>query len=187
MKDFSVTCYCWKKPGDTAFGNVYKITLEMFAAWMEILKEIPRAILWLIDDNTTTTTNLKTHAIKAGADIDRILFTPRASHEDYRAKLKLADVFLDTFPNNCGSTTNDVMNAGLPLITMSDRTMASRMGGNILSMFKSNRLAIHEYTHYKDQCQMIATLGSSTDQSYIGRKSSLSEAIETYSTSLYRS
>jgi hypothetical protein len=45
-----------------AFGNVYKITPEMFATWMEILKEIPRAVLWLIDDNTTTTVNLKAHA-----------------------------------------------------------------------------------------------------------------------------
>jgi predicted O-linked N-acetylglucosamine transferase (SPINDLY family) len=70
-----------------AFGNVYKITPEMFATWMDILKEIPKAVLWLIDDNATTTANLKAHALKAGADVDRILFTPRASHEEYRVKL----------------------------------------------------------------------------------------------------
>jgi predicted O-linked N-acetylglucosamine transferase (SPINDLY family) len=169
-----------------AFGNVYKITPEMFVTWIEILKEIPRAILWLIDDNPTTTNNLKAHANKTGADLNRIFFTPRASHEDYRAKLKLADVFLDTFPYNCGSTTNDVMSAGLPLVTMSGRTMVSRMGGSILSMFNSKNPVIHEYSDYINQCRMIETLGSSTDRRYLGRKSTLSETIETYSTSLFR-
>jgi predicted O-linked N-acetylglucosamine transferase (SPINDLY family) len=112
----------------------------MFATWMDILKEIPRAVLWLIDDNATTTANLKAHALKAGSDVDRILFTPRASHEEYRVKLKMADVFLDTFPYNCGSTTNDVINAGVPLVTMSGRTMVSRMGLSILNSIAETNL-----------------------------------------------
>jgi predicted O-linked N-acetylglucosamine transferase (SPINDLY family) len=164
-----------------AFGNVYKITPEMFATWMDILKEIPRAVLWLIDDNATTTANLKAHALKAGADVERILFTPRASHEEYRVKLKMADVFLDTFPYNCGSTTNDVINAGVPLVTMSGRTMVSRMGGAILSMLSlQNSIAlnhadykklIHQQLHQKKQSakeqnanKITSTLESNVNQ-----------------------
>jgi len=115
-----------------AFGNVYKITPEMFSTWMDLLKEIPRAVLWIIDDNPTTTANLKAHAVAANADLNRIQFTPRTSHIEYKAKLRLADVFLDTFPYNCGSTTNDVLQAGVPIVTMSGRTLVSRMGGSIL-------------------------------------------------------
>ena len=115
-----------------AFGNVYKITPEMFATWMELLKEIPRAVLWIIDDNPTTTANLKAQAFAANADLNRIQFTPRTTHIEYKAKLRLADVFLDTFPYNCGSTTNDVVQAGVPIVTMSGRTLVSRMGGSIL-------------------------------------------------------
>ncbi len=132
-----------------AFGNVYKITPEMFATWMDILKEIPKAVLWLIDDNATTTANIKAHAEKAGADVERILFTPRASHEEYRVKLKLADVFLDTFPYNCGSTTNDVINAGVPLVTMRGRTMVSRMGGSILSALSLEESIALNHADYK--------------------------------------
>lgn len=116
-----------------AFGNVYKITPEMFATWMEILKEIPRAVLWLIDDNPTTTKNIRNQATKAKADLTRIKFTARSSHNEYKAKLKIADLFLDTFPYNCGSTTNDVINVNLPIVSMSGRTMVSRMGLSILS------------------------------------------------------
>lgn len=106
----------------------------MFATWMELLKEIPRAVLWIINDNPTTTANLKAHATAANADLSRIQFTPRSTLIEYKAKLRLADVFLDTFPYNCGSTTNDVVQAGVPIVTMSGRTMVSRMGGTILQV-----------------------------------------------------
>jgi len=139
-----------------AFGNVYKITPDMYSTWLEILKEIPKSILWLIDDNTTTTSNLKAHAIKHEADINRIIFTPRASHAEYCAKLKLADVFLDTYPYNCGSTTNDVINAGVPLVTMSGRTMVSRMGGSILSSFLQIELPIYSYKEYSKKIDSIS-------------------------------
>jgi predicted O-linked N-acetylglucosamine transferase (SPINDLY family) len=119
-----------------AFGNVYKITPEMFATWMALLKEIPKAVLWIIDDNPATTANLKAHATAANIDLNKIKFTPRTTHIEYKAKLKLADVFLDTFPYNCGSTSNDVINAGVPLVTISGKSLVSRMGGSILKHAK---------------------------------------------------
>jgi predicted O-linked N-acetylglucosamine transferase (SPINDLY family) len=147
-----------------AFGNVYKITPEMFATWMELLKEIPKAVLWIIDDNPTTTANLKAHAVAANADLNRIQFTPRTTHIEYKAKLKLADVFLDTFPYNCGSTTNDVVQAGVPIVTMSGRTLVSRMGGSILrATGKSGDLIANSYIDYKDKIKALSAEGSSLD------------------------
>ena len=134
-----------------AFGNVYKITPEMFATWMELLKEIPSAVLWIIDDNPTTTANLKAHAGAANADLNRIKFTPRSTHIEYKAKLKLADVFLDTFPYNCGSTTNDVVQAGVPVVTISGRTLVSRMGGSILCNTQNENLICSNFSEYKDK------------------------------------
>jgi predicted O-linked N-acetylglucosamine transferase (SPINDLY family) len=119
-----------------AFGNVYKITPEIFATWMDLLNEIPKALLWIIDDNPATTANLKSHATAANIDFNKIKFTPRTTHIEYKAKLKLADVFLDTFPYNCGSTSNDVINAGVPLVTISGKSLVSRMGGSILKHVK---------------------------------------------------
>ena len=134
-----------------AFGNVYKITPEMFATWMGLLKEIPRAVLWIIDDNPTTTANLKAHAVAANADLKRIQFTPRTTHIEYKAKLRLADVFLDTFPYNCGSTTNDVVQAGVPVVTISGKTLVSRMGGSILRNTQNQDLVCSSFSEYKDK------------------------------------
>ena len=139
-----------------AFGNVYKITPEMFATWMELLNEIPSAVLWIIDDNPTTTANLKAHAVAANADLNRIQFTPRTTHIEYKAKLRLADVFLDTFPYNCGSTTNDVVQAGVPIVTMSGRTLVSRMGGGILNSLGLSELTTDSYENYALRCKQLS-------------------------------
>lgn len=116
-----------------AFGNVYKITPEMYALWMQLLKEIPNSVLWLIDDNPTTTENLKKHAKLANVNLSNIIFSSRTSHKEFCARLKLCDVYLDTFPYNCGSTTNDVVRAGVPIVSRFGKTMVSRMGLSILT------------------------------------------------------
>jgi predicted O-linked N-acetylglucosamine transferase (SPINDLY family) len=116
-----------------AFGNVYKITEEMYNIWLNILQEAPKSVLWLIDDNQSTTRQLTSYARIKGADVSRIIFTGRSAHAEYLAKLRLADVFLDTFPYNCGSTAIDVINMNVPLISKYGRSMVSNMGRSLLT------------------------------------------------------
>ncbi len=138
-----------------AFGNVYKITPEMFSTWLDILTEIPEAILWLIDDNAATTRNLREYATSKNADVKRIVFSPRTAHSEYLAKLALADVFLDTFPYNCGSTSNDVISAGVPLLTMQGNTMVSKMGSSILNSSQLANTIADSFENYKSTCLNI--------------------------------
>ncbi len=134
-----------------AFGNTYKITPDMFAAWMRLLKRIPNALLWLIDDNEASTASLKQQATLAGMPADRLLFTPRTTHDDFCARLQLADVYLDTYPYNCGSTSNDVINAGVPLVSLYGKTMVSRMGLSLLNACNAAHLATRSFADYEDK------------------------------------
>jgi predicted O-linked N-acetylglucosamine transferase (SPINDLY family) len=138
-----------------AFGNVYKITPEMFAVWMRLLKEIPDSVLWLIDDNPTTTENLKNHARKAQADLSRIMFSVRTGHKEFCARLKLCDVYLDTYPYNCGSTTNDVIRAGVSLVTRYGKSMVSRMGLSVLEELKLRDQAVPAENLYEAEVVKI--------------------------------
>ena len=135
----------------TAFGNVYKINPEIFACWMRLLQRIPKAILWVMDDNARTTEFLKAEAQKLGMAADRLVFTTRSAHSQYRAKLALSDVFLDSHPYNCGSTTRDVLNAGVPMVTLSGKTMVSRMGASILSSLNLTQLIAQDISSYEDK------------------------------------
>lgn len=138
-----------------AFGNVYKITPEILTTWINILKEIPQAVLWLVDDNPTTTENIRKHALSVNADMSRIVFTSRSTHIEYKAKLKISDIFLDTFPYNCGSTTNDVIQACVPIVTMSGRTMVSKMGESILKTVGTENLISRSYEEYVEKVKYV--------------------------------
>jgi predicted O-linked N-acetylglucosamine transferase (SPINDLY family) len=114
------------------FNNIYKVTPEMFACWLRILERAGDAVLWLLDDNPAATNALRTRATAAGLDPARIIFAGRSTHAEYREKLTLADVYLDTYPYNAGSTARDVLDAVVPLVTLSGRTPVSRMAGGLL-------------------------------------------------------
>ena len=134
-----------------SFGNSYKITPEMFAAWLRILQRIPDAVLWLIDDNEVGTRNLRAQAEQSGIEAQRLVFMPRTPHVQFCARLKLADVFLDTYPYNCGSTSNDVITAGVPLVTLFGRTMVSRMGLSLLEAMHMPEMATSSLADYEDK------------------------------------
>jgi predicted O-linked N-acetylglucosamine transferase (SPINDLY family) len=133
-----------------AFGNVYKITPSMFACWMKLLQRIPQAVVWLIDDNPQTTANLRAQAVRAGVDPARLVFAARTDHVHFCARLRLADVFLDSYPYNCGSTARDIVNAGVPLVSLYGDTMVSRMGLSILQSVGCPQNAVRTFADYED-------------------------------------
>jgi predicted O-linked N-acetylglucosamine transferase (SPINDLY family) len=113
-------------------------------------------VLWLIDDNPAATKNLRDYASRSGADLSRIIFSPRSSYAEYRASLRLANVFLDTYPYNCGSTTNDVVQARLPIVTVGGDTMVSRMGTSILQALNLPQLIAADLNDYENRVVQLA-------------------------------
>jgi predicted O-linked N-acetylglucosamine transferase (SPINDLY family) len=139
-----------------AFGNVYKINEELLNSWVEILKRSNNTVLWLMDDNTYTTEQLKKKFTSLGIPEYRVVFSPRANYGEYLARLKTADLFLDSYPYNCGSTTHDVFNCGLPMVTLRGKTMVSRMGASMLDALGLNELITDNHQAYIDLVLKIA-------------------------------
>ena len=140
-----------------AFGNVYKINETLFDCWAQALRSAENAVLWLLDDNPATTRELKRQARMRRVDPQRIIFTPRATLAEYLARMKLVDLFLDSFPYNCGSTTRDVLNAGVPIVTLSGKTMVSRMTGSMLNALGLHELITTNPTQYTQLTIQLAT------------------------------
>jgi len=139
-----------------SFGNTYKLNADMFDAWLSVLQAHPSAVLWLMDDNADTTRHLKNHAAARHIDLQRLVFSPRVGHDVFRARLGLADVFLDTYPYNCGSTSKDVIDAGVPLVTLRGKSMVSRMGASLLTTLELPQLIAHDMAQYKDIVLQLA-------------------------------
>ncbi len=138
------------------FNNNYKITPEMFACWMRILARVPGSVLWLLADNPWARTHLTQTAAQCGIDPVRLVFSERTSPAQYLARLPLADLFLDTFPFNAGTTANDALWMGLPLLTLSGRAFASRMAGSLLHTLGLDALITIDLPAYEARAVELA-------------------------------
>ncbi len=143
-----------------AFNHNHKFTPEMFSAWMRILRYTPESILWLLADNERVRSNLLRHAKELDIASDRLIFAPRVPPEEYLARFQLADLFLDTMPFNGGTTASDALWAGLPVLTCSGRSFASRMAGSLLNAVGLPELVTTSLADYEKKAIALANEGN---------------------------
>ncbi len=139
-----------------SFNNNHKFTAEMFGAWMRIVAAVPRSVLWLLADNDSARGNMLRVAAQHGVDSSRLIFAPRVSPPEYLARFTLADLMLDTFPFNAGTTASDALWMGTPMVTRAGRTYISRMAGSLLTAVGLPDLITHTLADYE---ALAITLG----------------------------
>jgi predicted O-linked N-acetylglucosamine transferase (SPINDLY family) len=154
------------------FSNHYKITQEMFAAWMAILAQVGGSMLWLAADNPWSRGNMQAEAARHGIDPARLIFAERVDPASYITRLSLADLFLDTFPYNAGTIASDAIRMRLPLLTLSGESFASRMAARLLAAAGATPGITHSLAEYVGQA---AALGSDPAQ-YAAYKALFTEA-----------
>ena len=139
-----------------SLNNSYKYTAEVFDVWMNILRRTPNSVLWLLSDNPWAEENLILEAKARGIEKDRLFFAPRVSPADYLARYCAADLFLDTFPFNAGTTANDALWMGLPVLTLTGRSFASRMAGALLTAAQLGELVTYHLHDYEEKAVALA-------------------------------
>jgi predicted O-linked N-acetylglucosamine transferase (SPINDLY family) len=139
-----------------SFNNNYKYTPDVFDTWMNILRRVPGSLMWLLADNPWAESNLKNEAKTRDIDVDRLIFAQRVVPEQYLARYAIADLFLDTFPFNAGSTANDALWMGLPVLTRSGRSFSSRMAGALLTAARLPELITYDLRDYEDKAVALA-------------------------------
>src|SRR5258708_5058809 len=117
-----------------SFNNSYKFAAAMFDVWMRLLRAVKGSALWLPTANATAVRNLQREADARGVSPERIVFAPHLpANEDHLARLRSADLFLDTLPYNAHSTAMDALWAGLPVLTVKGDSFASRVAASLLN------------------------------------------------------
>lgn len=139
-----------------SFNNAYKYTPEVIGTWSEILNQCPDSVLWLLEDNQWSKDNLLAEFHRNGVEAQRIHFAGRIPPEDYLARFKCADLFLDTFPYNAGTTANDAIFSGLPVLTLVGETYVSRMAGSLNFNLDLLQLNCKTKIEYKEKASLLA-------------------------------
>ncbi|MFT3817743.1 MAG: hypothetical protein QM750_08985 [Rubrivivax sp.] len=130
------------------FNQPYKISAQVFDVWCVLLDALPQAVLWLLDWNAQSRANLEREAAARGIDPARIVWAPRLKPADHMARMQLADLFLDTWPCNAHTTASDALWAGVPVVTFTGQTFASRVASSLVHAVGLPELACRDIEHY---------------------------------------
>jgi len=133
-----------------SFNNTYKFAPEMFDIWMRLLRQVDDSVLWLPRSNAAAMKNLREEAEKRSIASERLVFAPVIpASEDHLARLRAADLFLDTLPYNAHATASDALWAGVPLLTCAGRSFAARVAASLLNAAGLPELIVPSLDEYE--------------------------------------
>jgi protein O-GlcNAc transferase len=105
---------------------------ETFSAWMDILRGLPGAVLWLPRFGDHARNNLARAAVAAGVDTSRLVPHPQLEGAALHAALQAADLMLDTLRFNNGGPLVTALRLGIPAVNLRGPNQGSRLGAGIL-------------------------------------------------------
>jgi predicted O-linked N-acetylglucosamine transferase (SPINDLY family) len=139
------------------FNGTHKISRFTFERWLEILNRVPDSVLWLLDTTAETKTRLGELAERKDVSRARLVFAPKQHNPLHLARYPLADLFLDTVPYGAHTTASDALFMGVPVLTLSGRSFASRVCG---SLVRSAGLTDLVFTRPADYVERAVALGN---------------------------
>lgn len=138
------------------FNAAYKIRPDLFAAWMSILAQVPRSVLWLLRTNDGAVARLQEAARRAGIAQERLRFAASVPYEAHSARIAAADLFLDTWVYAAGATAAQTLAAGVPLLAYQGRGYAARMSAAVLGSLGFPELIADDGRQYEERAVDLA-------------------------------
>lgn len=138
------------------FNANYKLNPGIFDRWMRILRRAPDSVLYLYAGSTAVEANLRKEAGARDIDPARLFFGGKLPYEQYLARYRVADLFLDTLPYNAGTTASDALWAGLPVLTCAGNAFAGRVGASLLQAIGLPELITSSGEQYEDVAVELA-------------------------------
>jgi protein O-GlcNAc transferase len=135
---------------------LYKLQPVTFETWMRILRRVPDSTLFMCTDNADHERSLLRAAERSGASSNRIVFGRRLKPEEYLARFRTMDLFLDTWPYTAGATASDALWVGLPVLTCVGRSFASRSASSVLQAIGVPELITTNPRQYEDLAVELA-------------------------------
>ena len=138
------------------FNHGYKLDAGVFAAWMRILAAVPGAVLWLLEKYPAARAALEAAAERHGIARTRLVFSPRVPKAQHLARLRHADLFLDTWRCNAHTTASDALWVDVPVVTRRGSGLATRVAASLLEAVGLPELIARDADDYVDKVIALA-------------------------------
>ena len=126
----------------------FKLDPIFFNIWLSIMKNYESTYLWLLDYGYEMKENINKFIDKR-IDSKRIIYADRINYEKHLQRIQHIDIALDTRIYNGHTTTIEMIQAGIPLITLKGSHFASRVSSSILESLELNDFITESYGEYE--------------------------------------
>jgi hypothetical protein len=152
---------CLRTGGITfgCFASGGKINPPLIAVWAEILRRVPGSRLLLCNESLRSAANRMVLArwfARHGIPSDRLSLRPGVDRETIKHLYAEVDISLDTAPYCGGNTIAESLTSGVPVISMTGETFASRYGLSLLTASGCADLVAADTRGYVDLAVALA-------------------------------
>jgi predicted O-linked N-acetylglucosamine transferase (SPINDLY family) len=141
-----------------SFNNFSKIGPRVVDLWARVLNAVPDSrLLMLTVPSGTTQSDLLGRFDSLGIARDRIELHDKLPRPTYNAMFARADIALDPFPCNGGTTTCDALWMGLPVVALIGQRFLSRAAYSVLNAAGCGELAASDEAGYVELCAQLAS------------------------------
>jgi predicted O-linked N-acetylglucosamine transferase (SPINDLY family) len=151
-------------------ANFYKIIPEQEVAWAKIIANIPNSVLLLYPFNPNWSSSYPSVAFQKrivttfaqhGVSQDRLILLDCAPNRaDVKERLKLGDIYLDSYPYSGMTSLIDPLEVALPTVVMETEPSRSRKGASLLRELQIPDLITNSEEAY---IQLAIALGNNPD------------------------
>ena len=128
----------------------FKLEPVFFNIWIDIMQEHENTCLWLLDEGPEMKNNIL-NFIENRVDSNRIIFAKKVTYEEHLERIQHIDIALDTRIYNGHTTTIEMIQAGIPLVTLKGNHFASRVSASIINVLGMNQLVANSHSEYRDK------------------------------------
>ena len=116
-----------------SFNRMSKLSPSVVALWSELLRELPQSRMILVGIPSDAVERVAGWFADNRVARQRLELHPRCEMSQYLLAHQAVDLCLDTFPYHGATTTSHALWMGVPTLTLTGRTVQSRVGSAILT------------------------------------------------------
>lgn len=139
-----------------SFNQSFKFEPKIVSTWMRLLATVPGSVLWLLDTNDAAKAVLRGVAEREGVASSRLVFAPWIAKPDHLARMRHADLFLDTHTCNAHTTASDALAADVPVLTWPSPQFAGRVAESLVRAAGLDELVATSLADYEDRALSLA-------------------------------
>jgi len=128
----------WHRQGHVTFGalaTMYKLSEPLLDAWCKILRRVPESRLLVANRELASPGNrahLRDRFERRGIASERVELRGGAPYLDYLRNYDEIDIGLDSFPYSGGTTTNEALWQGVPVVTQRGDRWVTRTSATLM-------------------------------------------------------